>query len=148
MLADASAYAIALAAVSRGSGFKSSAATLSGVLLFLLGAFVLYEAVSRVASGEPPEGFLMIAMASVAAVVNATVLRKLSKHRDGGVHLRATWIFTRVDVIANLAVIASGVAVLLTGLRYIDLFVGAVIGLYVMKEAIEILRDAKASRFD
>jgi len=55
------------------------------------------------------------------------------------VHLRATWIFTRVDVIANLAVILSGLTILLTGFRFIDLIVGGAIGLYVIKEAFEII---------
>jgi Co/Zn/Cd efflux system component len=66
----------------------------------------------------------------------------LGKFRHGEVHLRATWIFTRVDVLANLGVFASGLAVWLTGLRMADLAVGLVIGSYIAKEAIEILREA------
>jgi Co/Zn/Cd efflux system component len=87
----------------------------------------------------------MIAVAAVALVVNAIVLRLLSRQRHE-VHLKATWIFTRVDVIANAATILSGIAVLLTGLRYFDLAVGAVVGLYVVKEAFEILKDAGQAR--
>lgn len=146
MLADASAYAIGLAAVSRGERFKANAATLSGSLLLILGLGVLLDVVRRVISGEPPEGSLMIAVAAVALVVNATVMRLLNKHRDEGVHLRATWIFTRADIVANVAVILSGVAVLVSGFRYIDLIVGAGIGLYVIKEAFEILREAREAK--
>lgn len=72
-----------------------------------------------------------------------TVLRLLSPHREGEVHLRAAWIFTRADVIANAAVILSGLAVLLTDIRYFDLTVGAAISLYVIKEAFEILKEAR-----
>lgn len=146
MLADASAYLIALVAVSRSARFKSNAAGLSGLLLLLLGLFVVVEAAMRISSGEPPEGLLMIAVAAIAAVVNATVLRLLNRHRNDGVHLNATWIFTRVDVIANVAVFLSGIAVLLTGVRYIDLIVGTAIGLYVIKEALEILSNARKAR--
>jgi len=146
MLADASAYAIALAAVARGARFKANAATLSGALLLVLGFFVLIEATMRVASGEAPEGLLMIGVASIAVAVNASVLRLLGRHRESGVHLRATWIFTRVDVIANVAVVLSGIAVLVTGIRYIDLVVGTAIGLYVCKEALEILSSARKAR--
>ena len=88
----------------------------------------------------------MIAVAAIASVVNATVLRLLNRHRNDGVHLNATWIFTRVDVIANVAVVLSGIAVLLTGVRYIDLVVGTAIGLYVIKEALEILSNARKAR--
>jgi len=146
MLADASAYAIALVAVGRGGRFKANAATLSGFLLLLLGIGVLIDVARRVVSGEPPEGAWMIAVAAVALAVNATVLRMLSKQRQDKVHIRATWIFTRADVVANVAVIVSGIAVVITGIRYFDLVVGAAIGLYVIKEALVILREAREAR--
>ncbi len=146
MLADASAYAVGLAAVGRTARFKANAATASGTLLLVLGIGVLVDVVRRLITGEPPEGLVMIAVAAIALGVNATVLRLLKKHRDEGVHLRATWIFTRADVVANIAVIASGVVVLLSGIRYFDLIVGAGIGLYVIKEALEILREAREAR--
>ena len=146
MLADASAYVIALVALNRGLRFKSNAATASGVVLLLLGVLVLVEAVLRIEGGKQPEGLLMIGIAALAAIVNMGVLRLLNRHRDDGVHLKATWIFTRVDVIANIAVVLSGVAVLATGIRYIDLIVGTAIGLYICKEAFEILDSAHKAR--
>jgi Co/Zn/Cd efflux system component len=60
--------------------------------------------------------------------------------------MRAAWIFTRADVVANLGVILSGVLVAVTGARYPDLIVGAAIGIYVIKEAAEILREAREAR--
>lgn len=146
MLADASAYAIGLVAVGRSGLFKANAARLSGVLLVVLGVGVLADVARRIVSGEPPEGSAMILVATVALAVNAYVLRLLSKQRSAEVHMRATWIFTRADVVANVAVILSGVAVVVTGWRYLDLIVGAGIGLYVIKEATEILREAREAR--
>lgn len=142
MLADAIAYALALTAVNRSAILKADAARASGALLLLLGVGVLIDVVRRAVSGEPPEGWIMIAVASVALVVNANVLRLLNRQRSDEVHLRATVIFTRVDVVANIAVILSGVVVLVTGFRFVDLAVGTAIGLFVIKEAIEILREA------
>jgi cation diffusion facilitator family transporter len=146
MLADASAYAIALAAIGRGERFKSNAARLSGLLLLVLGVGVIGDVIRRFISGEPPEGLWMIGTAALALAVNATVLRLLGTQRQQEVHLRATWIFTRADVVANAAVIIAGLGVVLTGLRQIDLIVGAGIGLYVIKEAAEILREAREAR--
>lgn len=146
MLADASAYAVALVAVGRGARFKANAAMSSGLLLLLLGLGVLADVVRRSVSGEPPEGLWMIGVATLALTVNFTVLRLLSRQRQDEVHIRATWIFTRADVIANAAVIAAGVAVYVTSIRYFDLAVGALIGLYVIKEALEILKDAHRAR--
>lgn len=144
MLADATAYAVGLAAVHRGPRFKANAARASGSLLLVLGIGVLLDAGRRALFGEQPEGWIMIAIASIALIVNATVL--LSRQRDPEVHIRATMIFTHVDVIANIAVIVSGVIVLATGFRFVDLLVGAAIGAYVIKESFEILGDAKDAK--
>ena len=146
MLADASAYAIALGAIGRSTRFKAGAATLSGSLLLLLGVLVLLDVGRRALFGSEPESLVMMAVALLSLIVNATVLRMLGRYREGEVHLRATWIFTRVDVIANVGVMLSGLVVLLTGSRFPDLIVGSAIGVYVVKEAFEILKEAREAR--
>ena len=143
MFADAFAYGIALAAINRGLAFKARAATTSGSVLLVLGIGVLIDTVRRAVFGSAPESHVIMAIASVSLVVNATVLYILGAYRGAGVHLRATWIFTKVDVIANLAVIFSGVIIWLTRFRFIDLIVGAAIGLYVIKESFDILGQAR-----
>ena len=142
-LTDATAYWIAMLAITRGVMFKARAATVTGVILFLLGVGVVIEVARRAFSGEAPDGLLMLIVATISLAVNTTVLRMLGNFREGDVHLRATWIFTRADVIANLALIVSGAVVLWTGFRAIDLIVGAGIGCYVIKESLEILGDAR-----
>lgn len=146
MFADAVAYGIALAAFNRGLGFKAKAARMSGAVLVTLGIGVLVDSVRRGIFGSAPEGHVMMGIASISLAVNATVLYLLGAYREQGVHLRATWIFTKADVIANLAVILSGLIIWLTGLRFVDLIVGAAIGLYVIKEGFEILREAREAR--
>jgi len=143
MLADAAAYAIGLIAWTRSAVFKARAAQLSGSLLLLLGVVVLVGVIWRFAHGSDPEGGWMIAVALVSLIVNATVLRLLERFRRGEVHLRATWIFTRVDVIANIGVILSGALVLVWRSPIPDWVIGAAIAGYVIKEAIGILREAQ-----
>ena len=146
MLSDAAVYALALAAIGRSALFKASAARLSGWALLLLGLGMLVEVGRRALEGSTPEGGGMIGVALVALAVNVVVLRLLAAQRSSEVHMRAAWIFTRADVVANAAVILSGLAVLLTGIRAFDLVVGAGIALYVMREAFEILGEAKLAR--
>ena len=57
--------------------------------------------------------------------------------------MRPTWLCTRADVVANLGVIFSGALVLLLHLPIPDRIIGTAIGLYVIKEAVEILREAR-----
>ena len=142
MLSDATAYAIALLAIGRSALFKVRAATLSGGLLLVLGIGVLVEVGRRVIYGAEPLSEWMIGTAILSLVVNLVVMRMLAPMRSGEVHLRATWLFTRADVVANLGVILAGVLVLWLAVPYPDFVIGALIGLYVIKEAIEILGDA------
>jgi cation diffusion facilitator family transporter len=146
MFADASAYAIALGAIGRSTRFKAGAATLSGTLLVLLGVLVLLDVGRRTLFGSEPQSLVMMAVAFLSFLVNANVLRMLGRYREGEVHLRATWIFTRVDVIANVGVMLSGLVVLLTGSRFPDLIMGGAIGVYVVKEAFEILSEAREAK--
>ncbi len=143
MLADASAYMLGLLAVGRGMRFKTTTAALSGSLLLILGAGVLIDVGRRVLLGSSPMSTVIISIAFISLVVNSVVLYLLRRFRDGEIHLRATWIFTRADVIANLGVILSGGLIVLTKSRYPDLVVGFIIALYVIKEAFQILGEAR-----
>ena len=146
MLSDATAYAIGLVAIGRTARFKAHAAFVSGSVLLLLGIGVLVEVGRRAVQGSEPEGGWMIGVALLSLIVNTIVLRMLSPMRTGDVHLRASWIFTRADVVANIGVIASGVLVALTHTRYPDLIIGTLIGLYVVREAFEILSEAREAK--
>jgi Co/Zn/Cd efflux system component len=146
MLADACAYAIALSAIGRDDQFKARAAWASGTVLLVLGMGVLFDAARRGILGSAPDSAIMVVVATVSLLVNSVVLYLLGQMREDGVHLNATWIFTKVDVIANLAVILAGALVWLGGYWFIDLIVGAGIGLYVIKEAFEILGSARRAR--
>lgn len=86
----------------------------------------------------------MMGTAAVSLIVNVTVMRMLARYRKGEVHLRAAWIFTRADVIANGGVIVAALLVMATTSPIPDRLAGITIGIYVLKEAIEILREAKA----
>lgn len=146
MLSDASAYAIGLMAIGRSARFKANAAWLSGFALLILGVAVLVEVARRVAYGAEPLSGWMIGTALLSLAVNLTVLRLLSPLKSGEVHLRATWLFTRADVVANVGVIVAGALVFWLASPYPDYVIGVLIGLYVIREAAEILGEARRAR--
>jgi cation diffusion facilitator family transporter len=142
MLADAFVYGVALYAVARSNSTKVAAARWSGYFQIILAGSVLLDAIRRFAFGSEPESGLIMAVGFVALVANFVCLKLISKHRDGEVHMRASWIFSKNDVIANLGVIAAGFMVQLSGSRLPDLFIGIVIALLVLRGGIDIVRDA------
>lgn len=140
MLADASAYTIGLFAIGRSLQFKSAAAKLSGSLLLFLGLGILVEVAYRGWKGSFPESHIMIIVAFISLIVNTFVLHKLGQLRQEEAHLRASWLFTRADIVVNIGVICSGILVAFTNSRYPDLVVGFIVSLYVIKEATGIIK--------
>lgn len=140
MFADAGVYGLALYAVGRSAQAKVRTAHVAGWLQGALALGTLAEVVRRFVVGSHPESTLMIALAAVALVANAICLWLVSRHREGGAHMKASAIFSTNDVIANLGVIAAGVLVTLTGETYPDLVVGAIIAVVVLFGARRILR--------
>jgi len=144
MLADATVYGISLYAVGRAADKKLLAARLSGIGQILLGAGVLVDVLRRFIVGSQPVGELMMGVGLVALIANVICLLLIAKHRDGEIHMRASWIFSKNDVIANSGVIVAGLLTLLFGTAWFDLIIGFGIALVVTRGGVAILRDVKA----
>jgi len=143
MLADATVYGLAMYAVRRASKAQQAAASISGVLQIALGFGVLAEVVRRAMFGSEPTSMLMVGTGCIALVANLICLRLISKHRDGGAHMRASWIFSKNDVIANTGVIIAGVLVVTLGSRVPDLVVGSIVAVVVVRGGLKICRNAR-----
>ena len=142
MLADATVYGIGMYAVGRPMSAKIRAAHLSGVFQILLGALVSLDVFRRFVGGSEPESLLMISVGLVALMANVICLKLISKHREGEVHMRASWVFSKNDVIANLGIIVGGLLVYTLDSRYPDLLIGLAISIVVIRGGMQILRDA------
>ena len=140
MFADAIVYGLALYAVGRSVRLKLRVAHLSGWIQVILALGALSEVLRRFIFGSEPVSTLMMSFGLVALIANVICLVLLSKNKEGGAHMKASWIFSANDVIANLGVILAGFLVALTSSRYPDLLIGLVIGLIVLNGARRILR--------
>lgn len=140
MFADAAVYGAALYAVGRTARHKLLAARLAGVLQLLLAVVALSETGRRAITGSSPEELGMIGISLVALAANVWCLRLISRHRNQGVHMRASYIFSANDVLANVGVICAGALVAWTGSAWPDWVIGFVIGVLVLVGAIRILR--------
>ncbi|WP_300499576.1 cation transporter [Marinobacter sp.] len=137
--ADAAVYGLALYAVGHGVKMQVRAAHLAGVLQLILAVGVLAEVVRRFVFGSEPESMVMMLIAFVALIANTTCLLLISKHREGGAHMKASWIFSANDVVINLGVITAGALVAWTGSNYPDLIIGTIAGVVVLNGARRIL---------
>jgi cation diffusion facilitator family transporter len=145
MLADAIVYGIGLYAVSRSPKHKAQAALLSGYFQAGLGCVILVDIVRRIVFGHEPVSLFMMGVGSIALVANVICLLLIQKHRHGEVHMRASWIFSANDVIANTGVIISGLIVWYFDTRWPDIIIGAIIACIILRGARKIVLDAKTS---
>jgi len=143
MLADASVYGIAILAVGQGTLAKARAAHISGVIQVLLAFGVIVDVVRRFLLGSEPHSTLMLLMGFAALLANLACLALLARHRKGEVHMRASWVFSRNDVLANLGVMIGGALVAAFHSPLPDLLIGAAIAAMVMHGGISIIRSAK-----
>ncbi|RYD28430.1 MAG: cation transporter, partial [Verrucomicrobiaceae bacterium] len=132
MLADALVYGISLYAVGKAAGSKILAARFSGFFQIAIAMGMMVDISRRILGGSEPHSLLMMAVSTVALVANIYCLKLISRHREGGVHMRASWIFSKNDVIANLGVIVAGILVAVTGSRWPDIIIGGLITMVVL----------------
>jgi len=142
MLADAAIYGIALYAVGKPNIAKRRAAFTSGIFQGVLGLLVVSEVIRHFLYGSEPASLAMMMVGAAALAANVSCLWLLRKQRRGEVHIRASWIFTRTDALANVGTIIGGGLVLATRSALPDLIVGAAISLAVLYGSFEIIRDA------
>ena len=137
--ADAAVYGLALYAVGHSVKMQVRAAHVAGVLQLILALGVLAEVVRRFVFGSEPESLVMMVIAFIALIANTTCLLLISKHREGGAHMKASWIFSANDVVINVGVITAGALVAWTGSNYPDLIIGTIAGVVVLNGARRIL---------
>ena len=128
MGADASVYALSLAAVGTATVRKKQLARISGYAQLGLAILGLAEVIRRfVSDTELPDPTAMIVMSLLALAGNIATLLVLQKVRSSEAHIQASWIFTANDIKVNTLVIAAAIAVTLTDSPIPDLTAGALI---------------------
>lgn len=142
-LGDAFVYALSIYAVGRTDVAKVLVARLSGILLTALGLMLLVEVLRRFIAGAEPVGLAMIVTAAANAATNLVCLRLLHAHRQQGVHLKASWMFTTNDMLANAGIVVSGAAVMFFGSPFPDLVIGLAVAGIVLKGGWDILKEAR-----
>jgi Co/Zn/Cd efflux system component len=143
MLADAVVYGVGIYAVGKTIVHKANAAKVSGYFQLALGLLILFDIARRATFGSGPESMFMMGMGGVALIANVICLAIIRKQKNGEVHMRASWIFSANDVIANMGVILAGAMVYLFDTRWPDLVIGFIVSIVVLRGAVLILKDAR-----
>lgn len=110
-------------------GYKSSTilAALGNALLlaFAIGA-ILFETVHRLMSPQQPEGMVMVIVAGIGVAINALTAMLFMRGQED-INIRGAYLHMAADALVSLGVVMAGLAIILTGLWWIDPLVSIVI---------------------
>ena len=141
-LGDGSISLIGLLALAWSARARARVALSQGLFLGALGFGVIGFAIWRALSATAPDAELMGAIGVVALLINVGSALVLARFRDGDANVRAIWLFSRNDALANVAVIGAAGLVAWTGRAWPDLAVAGVIALLFLHSAYEIVKNA------
>ena len=117
------------------------AAFVNGLTLVLISFYIWYEAFHRLLNPIEVHAGLMIWVAAAGVVMNGAIALLLMRgHRD--INLRGAILHEISDTLSTAAVIVGGVAIALTGQRWIDPALSIGIGVMILWSSIGIIRES------
>jgi cobalt-zinc-cadmium efflux system protein len=124
------------------------AAFLNAVLLLVACGGILWEAWHRFTEPQPVAGPTMIVVALIGVVINTlTALLFVRGHHDA--NIRGAFLHMAADAAISLGVVVAGIAILFTGLAWIDPVVSILITLVIVvgtwglfRESVDLALDA------
>ena len=118
------------------------AALANAVLLLTACGAILWEAWHRLRSPAPVAGPTMIAVAAVGVVINTlSAVLFMGGHR-GDANVRAAFIHMAADAAVSAGVVVAGVAIMLTGLAWIDPVVSLCITAVIIAGTWDLFRES------
>ncbi len=140
---DAVVYLLSFLAVGRAVIWKKRAARTSGIMLLIVAAMVLVDAVRRFIFGSDPGGWIMIVLALIAAVINLICLELIRRQRSDDVNMRAAVTFSFNDFASNGGILVAGGLVMWLDQSWPDLVVGIIVAAIALKGGLDILRSVR-----
>ncbi|WP_394730844.1 cation diffusion facilitator family transporter [Altererythrobacter sp. GH1-8] len=116
-------------------GYKSStilAALANAMLLAVAIGAIAFETVHRMIDPVEPQGMTMIIVAGIGILINAGTALLFMRGRHSDLNIRGAFLHMTADALVSLGVVIAGVAILFSGMAWIDplasLMILAVIG--------------------
>ncbi len=144
MLGDSLVYGFSLYVLWRTAEWRATAAVLKGVVMATFGVGVLAEAVYKVTAAVVPVAETMGIIGLLVLLGNGLCFLLLFRHRSDDLNMRSTWLCSRNDIMANLAVLVAAAGVRIFDSGWPDILVGAAIAGLFLRSALTVLQESFA----
>lgn len=126
-------------------GYKRAevlAAAVNSSVLIVITLYLFWEAYRRFIFPTSVNGSIIVPVALIGLTANVFSTLLLKKGSSGSMNIRAAYLHLLSDAFSSVAVIVGGVIMWLYGMYWIDPLLTVLIGLYIMYEGIDILKDS------
>lgn len=154
MLTGVAALAIALAAAkvarrvadaNRTYGyyrFEILAAAFNALLLFAVGAYILFEGWQRLREPAQVHSTGMLAVAVLGLIVNFSSMRMLQGGKDESLNVKGAYLEVWSDMLGSIGVIGAALIIRFTGWVWLDAVIAVAIGLWVLPRTWLLLKES------
>jgi cation diffusion facilitator family transporter len=142
MLGDSLVYGFSLYVLWRSPEWKTFAALFKGAVMAVFGLGVLAEAIYKISVGVVPNAETMGLIGILVLLGNGLCFVLLFRHRTDDLNMRSTWLCSRNDIIANVAVLVAAGGVAFLHSAWPDILIGAAIALIFIHSAWMVLAES------
>ena len=115
-------------------------ALVNGLLMLLVVAGIVYEAIQRLHTPEPVRGLEVMVIAALGLVVNIVVAKRLHGHQHN-LNYRAALLHVLGDLLGSVAALAAGAIIYFTGWMPIDPILSLFISALILVSTVRLLRE-------
>jgi len=129
----------------RTFGYKRStiiAAVVNSTVLIVISLFLFKEAYFKFINPERINGVIVIWVALIGLIANALGAYLLSKGSKEDINMKSTYLHLISDALSSVGVVIGGVIIYNFNIYWVDPLLTVIIGVYVLKESYEILKQA------
>jgi cobalt-zinc-cadmium efflux system protein len=116
------------------------AAFVNALTLIVLAGWIAFAALHRLATPEPVQPRLMMYVAAAGVLMNGVIAGLLWRF-SGDVNIRSVFLHMLGDTLSTAAVIAGGLAILFTGMTWIDPVLSMIIAGMILYSSYGIVRE-------
>jgi cobalt-zinc-cadmium efflux system protein len=116
------------------------AAFVNALALFAVAAWILSEAIDRLATPRPIEGFTMLGVATAGLVANLAVFAILRRGNQDNLNVSAARLHVIGDLLGSIGALLAAGVILLTGWTPIDPILSVLVAVLILRSAWSLLR--------
>lgn len=114
----------------------------NGCALFVITAWIAFEACWRLAAPRVVHGRSMLAVAAAGLIANAVAFLILSGGRRENLNVRSAWLHVLGDLLGFAITVVAAAIILLTGWSRVDPILSLIVAALISRSALQIVRSS------